>query len=390
VVLAINTQELTSDMKNDNMKNFRLAITCGGTGGHFYPGLSIARKLKELGGDVIILLSGKNSDHQSEIASNFGIPSVTIPSSPRPKNPIGALKFIANLLYGVILGRKHLKTFNPDAFLAMGSFASFSSSMAALSLKIPIFLHDGNAKIGKANLLLSRFARHMALGFPPVNQEKIKCPASYTGMPVRKEVLNSILSKNDAITQINSKYSCNLKEDLPLILIFGGSQGAATFNKNIPEAAVNQDSYNFQIIHLAGKGAAQEAGKIYGEKPPFPLLLLDSSPDMGLFYSAADFVICRSGGSTTAELACFGKYALMVPYPFAADLHQNDNAAFYQSSGAAEVISNSECTASRLKNAISNLIKNSASYIEKGKSGLKLALPNADLDTLKLIADSLK
>ena len=119
-------------------------------------------------------------------------------------------------------------------------------------------------------------------------------------------------------------------------------QGAATINRVIPEALGSLGRADLQVAHLAGKGNVAETSKIYAAAG-VKHLVLESSDQMAAFYSAADMVFCRSGGGTVSELAFFGKYAVLVPFPFAAERHQDDNAAFYAASGAAAVVQDSAC-----------------------------------------------
>jgi UDP-N-acetylglucosamine--N-acetylmuramyl-(pentapeptide) pyrophosphoryl-undecaprenol N-acetylglucosamine transferase len=268
------------------------------------------------------------------------------------------------------------------------TFTSAPSAFAALSSKIPLFLHEGNAKLGKANKLFSRWAKCMALGFPLSDSMQCKCPYVLTGMPVRPELLKEKMEKSSAIKMINQKYSIALDEKLPLILIFGGSQGAAVFNKTVPEALLKLAKDNIQVIHLTGAGKYDEVKKIYSNAP-FPVLSLEKSDEMGMLYSAADMVICRSGGSSIAELAVFAKYAVLVPYPFAADKHQDDNAAYHASSGGADLIKNENCTVENILDILRKFAADPGAYIEKGKLAGNIARPNASTEVLALIDERL-
>ncbi len=370
-------------MKEKSDKLSKLAIACGGTGGHFYPGLTLARNFKDQGGSPLLLLSGKHTESQAETAKSYGINSVIIPSSPRPRNIKSAIVFAIDLLCGVISGRKVFKIFKADAFLAMGSFASVSGACAARSLKIPIFLHDGNARIGRANIFLSRWAKHLSLSFPAVNSNACKCPCSCSGLPVRPELLQCRKSKAEAIKELNEKYNCTLSPDLPLLLIFGGSQGAKTFNSIIPDALLRQEKPQLQVIHLTGAGKLEETKNIY-KKANFPTLIQEKSDDMGILYSVADLIFCRSGGSSISEIAAFGKFAILVPYPYAADKHQDDNAA-YLNTGGAIVIQDNKCTVERISVALKDWLENVESYSEAGKLNLALAQPDAATETLNKI-----
>ena len=120
----------------------KIIISCGGTGGHFMPGLSIARTFQEQGGNVLLLLGGKNAPKQMETAAKFGIVSMSFPASYPSGNPLRMAKFLLHGTKGYLQCRKAIRQFQPDALLAMGSFASLAPVTAAHSLKVPVFLHD--------------------------------------------------------------------------------------------------------------------------------------------------------------------------------------------------------------------------------------------------------
>ncbi len=358
------------NLKLENLK--RLVITCGGTGGHFYPGLSIARTFKEQGGSVLLFLAGKNSVSQAETAKKYGIDSVIMDAAPRPSNPVQILKFFKSLFSGFMSARRELKKFKPDAFLGMGSFASTPSALAAKSCGVPLFLHDGNARIGKANRILSRFAKAVFMGFPAVNKGAVKAPLVLTGMPARPELLGKALSKADALASIDSAFSA----DKMTLLVFGGSQGAEVFNKVLPEALCSINKDNLQVLHLSGPGKLESVKEAYS-KASFKVYAAEKTDDMRPFYSAADIIICRSGGSSVSEILNFGKASILIPYPYAAELHQDDNAEYLRSNGAAVMVKNSEFTKEKASSLILDFLANPDSFKEAGKQALQLAMPDA-------------
>lgn len=363
----------------------RLIISCGGTGGHFYPGLSIAREFQSQGGKVLLLLSGVNSASQAEIAGKYGIEAVELPMMPTPKrNPF---KFLSGLVRGYFQSVKMMKTFAPQAVLGMGSFAMTPVLLAALRKKIPVTLHDGNARIGKANRIFSRWAKLLGAGFPAVNADKCRCRVVDIGMPVRPELLKAEkLSRSEALQKLNELFGCELEADLTTILIFGGSQGAAVFNSVLPQALLECNMDSVQVLHLCGKGKKEEAELLYS-RAAFPVLLLESSDKMEYFLAAADAVFCRSGGSTLAELALFGKGAFLIPYPYASEGHQQDNAEYFERNNAAKVIVNSEFTvekACELLNA--EVCADRGLIVRRGEAAAKLARPDAACDMLKEIS----
>ena len=369
------------------MKLNTLFITCGGTGGHFYPGLTIAKEFKSRGGNVLLLLSGIHAVRQAEIASEAGIAAEILPWMPQPRK--SPFKFI----YGVIGGScKSLSLFlkhKPDALLGMGSFASVPAVIGAKLTFTPLFLHDGNARIGRANRFFSRFAKLLATGYPAVNADKTKCRTIETGMPVRHTLLEKVgLSKSEAVAELNGKFSSALDSNLPTVLVFGGSQGSTVFNENFPEAFCNITGKDFQVLHLTGKGRAEETTLLYKDAN-FPHLVLESSEDMHLFLAAADVAVCRSGGSSLAELALFGLPAVLIPYPFAAEKHQTDNARVFSERNAAILADMPDLDTAKAQEIIESILQSPEQLKTMSDNMRKLAKPDATAAMLELISDCL-
>ncbi len=370
------------------MTNYgKLVITCGGTGGHFYPGLATAREHQRQGGEVLLLLSGVNSARQREIAESQGIPARELAPMPSPgRSPVRWFRFLSGLVRGFRQARSAIRDFGPAAALGMGSFASLPVLFAARSRGVPVYLHDGNARIGRANRYLSRVARFMGTAFPADNAATVACPVDCTGMPLRRELIDACeLSRSEAIEQLNQKYRVRFHPEARTLLIFGGSQGAASLNQSFSEAVrkLGNDA-PLQVIHLAGPKNYEALRAAYGATS-LPLLLLPSCDTMELAYAAADLVVARSGGSTLAELLLFGKGALLIPYPFAAEDHQWANARYAVHAGAAIAIDDSECTPRRAVELITAFLDSPDQWENRGRRARDLARPEAARELLDRI-----
>ncbi|MBO5693912.1 MAG: UDP-N-acetylglucosamine--N-acetylmuramyl-(pentapeptide) pyrophosphoryl-undecaprenol N-acetylglucosamine transferase [Lentisphaeria bacterium] len=357
----------------------RIAITCGGTGGHFNPGLSIAQEFNAAGGEAILLLGGKHAEKQLKIAAECGVKAYKIPASPLSKNLFRLIRFALDALKGRNLCRKIMQEHKVQALLSMGSYTSIPPYLAAYSRKIPFFLHDGNARLGKANLAMSKRAKAFAFSFPSVNASGVKCPAELTGFPLRAQLLQCRLTREEAFATINETFGATFDPEQPTLLVFGGSLGAERINRNI-----DFTSPDLQVIHLTGPGKKEQAETCYAGKPN-KVLVLESFEDMGLLYTAADFVISRAGGSTVSELAYFGKYALLIPYPFAAQQHQDDNAAWLASAGGAEVVADADCTATLFRSMIDRWVANRDAILAAGERSRALAMPDAAAKVIAMI-----
>ena len=378
-----------------------LAIACGGTGGHFYPGLSIARYFKEKGGKVVLLLSGKHVTKQRLIAQEHGIEVLLCEAPLLTKNIFKLPIFTLKLLKDCLFAKKCLQKYEVDAFLAMGSFASVPWAFAAKLLAVPVFVHEGNARLGKANRLITRLAKCLAKSYPLVNNNSCRCQSVITGMPIRPELKNSSRAKTKgrAIKELNREFTVNFDSKVPTLLIFGGSLGAKVFNDTIPEVLKGQffngivDKKNItnkadiiQIIHLTGENHFSATHDAYKQNN-FKYLVLPYFEDMQLLYAACDAVFCRSGGSTLSELAFFKKYAFLVPYPYAAENHQFDNALVAEKTSAAQIILNNDCSAELINEKLQDWVLNHARYSKKGNFFAEVGYTDAECRVIKMIEE---
>ncbi len=368
----------------------RLAISCGGTSGHFLPGLAIAREFNRNGGKAILLIGGKHAEEQLESARKAGIEAFKIQAQPFAKKLPAFLRFLRAVCQGILESRRIMKEYQVQAFLSMGCYASFPPAAAAWLSHIPIFLHDGNALLGKMNLFMSRFAKAFALSFPSRNEKEAKCPTVVTGLPVRPEFLGASFSKEKAVREINKRFHTEFKAENPLILVFGGSLGARTINENFYISPQMPHADKVQVIQLTGQDEAafQRVQKKW-EHSPCHVLVLRSCNDMQLLYAAADLVVSRAGGSTVTELACLGKYAILIPFPFAAQHHQDDNARWLLQNGGGLMVPDDQCSPQRFEQLIAEWMPRREECIQKGLKSKELAKPEAAMNILHLIEQNI-
>ena len=368
----------------------RLIISCGGTGGHFNPGLSTACAFRDAGGKPLLILGGKHFEEQSKTAEKNGIEYRRVSCAPLAKNPSGALQFFSQQMKGIREAKAIFREFKPDAVLSMGAFPSIPASVAAWRSGIPLFLHDGNARIGKSNRVFSRIATGIALSFPAVNADTLHCSSAVTGLPLRKALLEDVpASKAEAVARINATRGASFSPDRPVVLVFGGSLGAAAINENFTIPIDHPGAKSLQVIHLSGPGKFDAIHDKYSACG-VNALTLESASDMQNLYMAADLVVCRAGGSTVSELAIFGRYAVLIPYPYAAEGHQDDNARLLAKTGAARIVPNAECSPGLFRGILAGFLDDPDKFREAGKAALAMAQPRAASNVIEFIDASLQ
>jgi len=297
----------------------RIIIASGGTGGHFYPGFSLACELKKKGWEPLFIV--KKNDISIPALQNRDFPFAELDLSPFPRsfNPVRQIRFLAGLLSALRQARLIIKDFCPAAVLGTGSYIGFPAVLAARSCGCPAFIHESNAVFGLGNRLLLPFCDKAALGLPVKNIRSGK--TVLTGTPVR-ETFMELPGRSAA------RSALGLAADKFTVLVFGGSQGAAAINKAVI-SVFKQFSGRIQGVHVTGRkkfGEVTEEYRRAGVKTGKDFIVFDYREDMPLLFAAADLVISRSGASTVAELIQTKKPALLIPYPYAAGNHQKFNA----------------------------------------------------------------
>ena len=349
----------------------KLIVSCGGTGGHFYPGLSIAREALRQKYEVRLFLTGKRAQGQKTIAASHGLQSDLARALSLPRKIWQVPKFLFCFAIDYTKARKYLKLQKPDAILFMGSFAGVPLGLACAHLKIPLFVHEGNVWAGKANRFLAKYANKFLASFPLANESSINSPIVVTGMPIRPELQEDEFADSELLKDMN-------KED-PLLLVFGGSQGAQAINSMLPHSyeVLRARKYSVQLIHLSGLDDNREAQDFYED---YPVKVTKQSDEMGALLNRADVVVCRAGASSIAELIHFRKKTVLIPYPIAAENHQEINADFACKSELFYKLHQNEIDKFSLANAIELQLRQD----KKGDVG-EISYPDAAKKVLKEI-----
>ena len=357
-----------------------VAIACGGTGGHLFPGLAVAEVLRDRGHDVLLLISEKQIDALAvRDRTEFKIEKIPAVGLPRVFSP-EIVAFCSKFLNGLFACRRVFKSFHPHAVIGMGGFTSTAPILAARWSKIPTMIHESNAIPGKANRLNARFSDRVALGFAECAPYFPQKPVVVTGTPIRKSVKNEI-KKPEARLRLK------LNPDLQTVAVIGGSQGAHGINETIAAALPHFAMKPVQFIHLTGREDHQYIYDRY-KKEGVPAFIAAFHHRMEEVYSAADVVVARSGAASLSEMAFFGCVAILIPYPFAADDHQTLNAKIFQQASAAEMIDSASANGETVGKLIEELLADPSRRNLLSKNMRGLATKDAATEICKLVEGS--
>lgn len=351
-------------------KKLTIAVACGGTGGHTFPGLATANVLRARGHNVEVWLSGRDIESRALKAWNG------------PVFHTGARQLtkaqLLHLPFSVLRCWRHLGALKPDVLLAMGSYASLPPGWAARLRNVPIVLHEANAVAGKATDFFAKSAAAIAWSFgdPPIYKDRNGAQkAVNTGLPVRRE-----LAGRPPLPGFEPS------DGVFTILVTGGSQGCRFLNESIPAACANLAARGLpkriRVIHQTGAADESIVRERYS-KADTEARVTAFLDDMGGAFAAVDIVICRAGAATCAELALCGKPAMLVPLPSAMRDHQRLNARFFADAGAALCLEQSTLTPDIIADKIAAIIADPAII-----AGLKKAMAQfSSADAAERLAD---
>lgn len=327
-----------------------VAIACGGTGGHLFPGIAVAGELRSSGCEVMLLISPKDVDQQA-VKSAQGMEIVTLPAvGLQNKN---YLPFLASFGQSLFAAWKIFYRRKPDAVLAMGGFTSAPPVFAGKDVGARTFLHESNTIPGKSNRFLSRFVDAAFVGFPDAAGKLRTKKTFVTGTPVRPQFSPS------AIRNPESAIALGFDPARPIMLVVGGSQGARGLNDLVLSALPLLKHKGWQWLHLTGAADFKKVEAVYSalgiraEVKPF-------LAEMDLALGASTACVSRAGASSLAEIAATRLPSALVPLPTAADNHQFFNARAFEKSGAAKLLEQNKTTPEQFAAALTALAEDAA------------------------------
>ena len=328
-----------------------VAIACGGTGGHLFPGLAVAEQLTQRGCAVALLISPKDVDQQA-VKSARSVDIFTLPSVALQNR--NYFSFAVSFLKSLLAARKIFRRRKPHAVLAMGGFTSAPPVWVGKDFGAKTFLHESNTIPGRANRLLARYVDEAFVGFPETAVRLKARKIMPTGTPVR---FRFSPDTGRQAPDPNCLAALGLDPDCPTVLVVGGSQGARGLNEMILSALPLLAGKNWQWLHLTGAKDFEQVKAAYAARA-LRAVVKPFLAEMDLALGAATAAVSRAGASSLAELAALRLPALLVPFPAAADNHQFYNARAFEATGAARLFEQKGATPEKVAAAVVELIEN--------------------------------
>ncbi len=326
----------------------KFLIAGGGTGGHIFPAIAIARALQALKPDAAFLFVGALGKMEMEKIPQAGfqiqgIPIAGFNRSSLIKNISLPFKILKSFwkVAGIV------KQFKPNAVIGVGGYSTFPVLRYAQSKGIPTFIHEANSFGGKSNILLSKKATTVFVATQGMEKFFPAGKLLVSGNPVRKEITSCSTTKAEALSFFG------LETDKRTVFVMGGSLGANSINHAVSMMLNEFSAHNIQLIWQTGKGGmhfVEQFEGVYENVKAMPFI-----DRMDLAYRASDVVVSRSGAMSVAELCAVGKPAILIPYPHAAEDHQTANAKYLTDRGAAWMIADADVDKA-LRNTLFDLI----------------------------------
>lgn len=350
----------------------RVVISGGGTGGHIFPAVSIANAIKALRPDAEILFVGAEGRMEMQRVPQAGYEIKGLPICGFNRQHLWKnITLPYKMWKSDRMVKKIIRDFKPDVAVGVGGYASFPTLAAAESLHIPTLIQEQNSFAGKANKMLGEKARKICVAYEGMERFFPKEKILLTGNPVRQALLETTISREDAVK------SFDLDPEKKTVLLVGGSLGARTINESVLSHLDDIRQSGLQFIWQTGKYySASIAEQLKQTGRPDNLRVMDFITDMGAAYKAADLVISRAGASSISEFCLIGKAVILVPSPNVAEDHQTKNALALVNRQAALYVKDAEAKDQLVPLAI-RTVNDDALLASLSENVLKMALPDS-------------
>ena len=358
----------------------KVVIAAAGTGGNINPGIAIANKIMKEQPNSKIIFIGTKRGLETNLVPRAGYELRTIDSYGISRElSLKNIKRLAKTIHSITEAKNILKEFKPDLVIGTGGYICISVCLAAKKLKIPYIIHESNVLPGVATKMLSKNARKILVGFKEAEKRLPKAKnVVYTGTPTKVKKIDFTKEKIE-----NKKEELGFEKEKPLVLVFGGSQGAQSINKSMADIIKNKLNSNYQIIWSAGPEQYEKV-KEELKKVNMDIDKLDGIKVMPYIYNMeeimniVDLVVARSGAMTVTEIENVGKPAIFIPFPYAAENHQEYNARALENKDAAKVVLDKNLTAEALNAKINELTRDRKKLEQMGNNARKMAIQNVE------------
>jgi UDP-N-acetylglucosamine--N-acetylmuramyl-(pentapeptide) pyrophosphoryl-undecaprenol N-acetylglucosamine transferase len=350
----------------------KIIISGGGTGGHIFPALSIAKAIERREGDAEILFVGAHGRMEMEKVPNEGYQIIGLPIAGfQRKNMLKNLTFFPKLAASLFKCKSLVKSFKPDVVIGVGGYASGPLLRTAQNMGIPTLIQEQNSYAGVTNKLLSKKAKKICVAYDKMDRYFPENKILLTGNPIRKDLLNISEKKDEALNHFG------LSDALKTVLIVGGSQGAFTINESIKNKLEDLIRKKVQVIWQTGEYYYDTAREALASYQKHYIQVTKFIGKMDLAFAAADYIISRAGAGTISELSLVGKPVILVPSPNVAEDHQTKNAQALVDKDAAILVNDKEAR-EKLVPTLFEIMGSVDQQVLLGVNISKLAKPNAD------------
>jgi UDP-N-acetylglucosamine--N-acetylmuramyl-(pentapeptide) pyrophosphoryl-undecaprenol N-acetylglucosamine transferase len=334
-----NTESLTN-------RSLRIVIAGGGTGGHLFPGIAMAQEFQARNEETRVIFVSTGNPMEKSVLSKSGYDLKCITAAGiKGRGLWNQLMSILIIPKGILESMRIFKEFSPDLAIGLGSYSAGPVIMGAWLRRIPVAIQEQNILPGITNRILSRFAKRIYTSFEDTRSNLDPRKVRWMGNPVRRELIEYFEdhAPDNGISAGEKPFT---------VLIIGGSQGAHRLNMAMIEALDHlEDKENLHIVHQTGESDEQQVKEAY-RRIDIQSTVRSFFDNMAELYSRADLLICRAGATTVAEITALGKAAIYIPFPYAADNHQELNARSLAEQGAAEMIIESDLSGDILSQKI--------------------------------------
>lgn len=356
---------------NSMHRPLRVVMAGGGTGGHLFPGIAIAREFiaRHSETSVNFISSGNQLEKTVLTKAGFDLHSIQI-AGIKGRGIWNQITSVLKIPGAILAAMKFLKGFAPDLIVGLGSYSAGPVIIGAWLMRIPIVIHEQNILPGVTNRILARFADRIYISFENTRSRFNPRKVYWSGNPVRRELLETA-GRTDA----TAAHQTGQKRFT--ILIIGGSQGAHRINMVMAEALEHlRNTEQLHFVHQTGEADEKAVSDAYRRKS-VSATARAFFDDMAEQYGQADLIICRAGATTVAEITALGKAAIFVPFPYAADDHQTLNAADLADDGAAELIPEQKLNAELLAARIQRYMEKPADLANMAARARRYGKPDA-------------